>query len=234
MLFRSITDLWGIAAGYGKRLNKLGIESVEDLAKAPLSLLREHFGVMGEQFHNLANGIDESDIREKYIPETTSFSIGQALYRDFTSKEIPVILREMSDSLCARLHKENVVTDVVHLAIMYSLSCKSPGFSHQIKLNIPSDNNDIIFKNISAMYQKYVQDLPIRRTYISFGHLTQRDKVQLSLFDETYNNEEDRTKQITIEKIQSKYGKDKLYRATALLDESTFIDRSKQIGGHRK
>ncbi|MEG1313997.1 MAG: DNA repair protein, partial [Bacilli bacterium] len=66
------------------------------------------------------------------------------------------------------------------------------------------------------------------------GHLTKRNKIQLSLFENNEQLEENRNKQIVIEKVQQKYGKDKLYRATALLDESTFIERSKQIGGHKK
>ncbi|MEG0034169.1 MAG: damage repair protein [Bacilli bacterium] len=229
-----VTDIWGIASGYGKRLSKIGIETVKDLATAPVSVLRDNFGIMGQQLHDLANGIDESNLREKYIPETTSFSTGQALFRDYTKTEVVTLLREMTDNLCVRLHNSNLVTDVIYVAVMYTFKAKKAGFSHQSKLVLPIDDNDLLFDNILQMYNKYIDDLPIRNVYISFGHLIKRNKVQLSLFENNEQLEENRNKQIVIEKVQQKYGKDKLYRATALLDESTFIERSKQIGGHKK
>ncbi len=230
-----LSDLWGISTGYETRLNALGINTVGELANTDIAILRENFGIMGDQLHDLANGIDDSDIRVKYVSKTTSFSTGQALFRDFTYKEVRTLFREMTDNLCQRLHENNVETSVVSLAVMYSAKCKvSAGFSHQAKLVQPSDNNQDIYEVVLQMYDKYVQDYPIRRLYLAFGDLRKRNVTQLSLFDDYIEKDEERSANIAIEQVKSKYGRDKIYRATALLDESTYIERTHQIGGHHK
>ena len=51
---------------------------------------------MGSQLRDLANGIDKSDIREKYVPKETNLSIGQTLIRDYKMDEVPLLLEESS------------------------------------------------------------------------------------------------------------------------------------------
>lgn len=232
---KPLHKLWGISSGYERRLNALGINTVGELAHTDVSVLREEFGIMGEQLWNLANGRDEANIQEKYVPKTTSFSTGQTLWRDFNWEECRTLLREMSDSLCQRLHESNKECSVVSIAVLYSKKITvARGFSHQVKLTQPSDDNEEIYDVIMSIYDKYIQNYPIRQLYIACGNLRERNSHQLSLFDDNEQREEDRTATITIEKIQSKYGKDKIHRATALLDGSTYLERANQIGGHKK
>lgn len=231
---KPLSELWGISSGYEKRLNRIGVFDVGQLANCDIAILRDNFGVMGDQLHDLANGIDESNIQEKYVSETTSFSTGEALYRDFTYKEVRTLIREHNDNLCARMHKQNLQTSVIGLAIMYSKACETVGFSHQMKLIQPCDNNNDIYSDLMQIYDKYIEDLPIRRIYISFGNLSFRGYQQMSLFEDNDVKENQRNEQLIIEQVQEKFGKTKLSRATALLDESTYIQRSNQIGGHRK
>lgn len=231
---KPLSKLWGISTGYEKKLNNLGIFSVGDLANSNKNLLIENIGVMGEQLHDLANGIDDSDLREKYIPKSNSFSTGQALIRDYTYKEIPTIIQEMVDLLCKRLHKNNLTTSSVSLIIIYSKACQEGGFSHQVKLTHPSDNNEDILNYILDIYKRFIKDEPIRNVYISFNTLKVRKHLQLDLFEDVIEKEKDRSAMVTIENIQDKYGKTKIARGSVLLDSSTYLERAKQIGGHRK
>ena len=230
-----LSKVWGINTGYERRLNALGIRTMYELAHTDVDVLRSNLGIMGEQLWNLANGRDEANIREKYIPKTTSFSTGQTLYRDFSMVETRTLLREMSDNLCQRLHENNLETNVVAVAILYSAKIKeSRGFSHQVKLIQSSDDNEEIYEVIMNMYDSYIEDYPIRRIYIGFGGLQNRTIKQLSLFDDNEEKELDRAMIIAMEQIQNKYGKSKIHRATALLEDSTYLERANQIGGHRK
>ena len=43
----------------------------------PISILKTKFGIIGEQLWRHANGIDESDIHEKYEPSEKSFLLGK-------------------------------------------------------------------------------------------------------------------------------------------------------------
>lgn len=76
--------------------------------------------------------------------------------------------------------------------------------------------------------------MPIRKLYISYSCLVERTKIQYSLFNDENNDIKLRNATITLEYLQDKYGKDKVFLGTSLLDESTYFERNKQIGGHKK
>ena len=52
---------------------------------------------MGEQLWEHANGIDNTNLRDKYIPQDTSFSLGQVLWKDYTPPQARLILKEMTE-----------------------------------------------------------------------------------------------------------------------------------------
>ena len=60
-----ITEIWGISRGTEAHLKRIGIRSMKELAHCDRGFLEEEFGVMGLQLHDLANGIDRTDIRQK-------------------------------------------------------------------------------------------------------------------------------------------------------------------------
>ena len=230
---KPLSKMWGISVGYEKRLNNLGIFTVEQLATADKDMLKRELGVLGEQLWEHANGIDNTNIRIKYVPKETSLSLGQVLFRDYKIKEVETIIREMNDDLSMRLREQDKLTSVVGLAIGYSMS-EDGGFSRQIGLDIPTDDTDILFNTLIKIYHKYVEDKPIRRVYLSFGKLTTNKYEQLSLFEDNEKLDKQRKLQKTIDKVKSLYGKDAISRGSSLLEESTAKERHNQIGGHRK
>lgn len=232
---KDLSSVWGISTGYKSRLDQMGINTMEDLAKADINYLKLNFGQVGLTLHDMANGEDYSLIQNKYIPMAKSFSNGQTLYRDYNYKECKTLIFEMVNNLCERLHKANYLTSCVSICVMYSLRIKEThGFAKQQKLINPTDINERIFEIVYKIYKENVRDFPIRRLYLSFNNLIKRNKVQLSLFTNEEEDIKSRNASITLEYLQEKYGKDKIFYAESLLDESTFIERSKQIGGHNK
>ena len=229
-----IDKLWGISHGYKKRLEEIGINSVEKLANTPKEYLKFKFGIIGEQLHDLANGIDNSNIREKYIPMATSFSAGQTLFEDYNWKETEVLLREICDDLCKRLHKNKKATKVIGLTIIYNYESPNPGFSKQVTLDNPTDDNDYLYKTILEIFYLYVQKIGIRKVYISFGRLSSADFLHQSLFEDNDVISENREINLVIEEIQEKYGQESISRGSSLLNKSMFKTRARQIGGHRK
>lgn len=229
---KPLNKIWGIGERLQARLNVMGINTVGELAKSNIDYIRKYFGIIGVQLVNHANGIDDSDIREVYIPKETSLSIGQVLFKDYTKDEIPLIIREMSDDLSMRLRLENKLTSQVSLFIGYS---KTGGFSRQLSLIKPTDDSDILFESLMVIFEKYIQDLPIRRVSLNFSKLIPLPNYeQLSLFEDEKETLEKRSLQHTIDLIQYRYGKNKILRASALLENSTIIERHNQIGGHRR
>ena len=230
---KPLSKMWGISSGYERRLNALGIFSVGDLARTDKYLLKKKFGIMGEQLWEHANGIDNTDLRDKYIPEETSLSLGQVLMRDYNVKEAKLILKEMNDDLCSRMRKHHQKTSRLSLMIIYSAGVGG-GFAHQVSLDYPTDDTELIFKDLEKLYDLYVSNQPIRRINISFSKLTDSEYEQLSLFESEVDSYEREMLQAVMDELKDKYGKNIVLRASSLLDESTAIERHNQIGGHHK
>ncbi|HOC80803.1 MAG TPA: damage repair protein [Bacilli bacterium] len=228
-----LSEMWGISGHLEKRLNEIGIETIGELANAPEALLIKYFGVIGKDLREHANGIDNSDIREKYIPKETSLSNGQSLFRDYKKSEMPTIIREMSDDLALRLRLEGKKTGLVALMIGYSYEYGG-GFSRQMTLVKSTSENDLIYDGLLSLFRKFCEDKPIRRVDISFGKLNFDDCEQLDLFVDPGKQINKRELRKAIDEIILRFGKDAVLRGSALLEESNVIKRHAQIGGHRK
>lgn len=228
-----LSKMWGISYGYESKLNAMGIETIGQLANTDKNLLKAKFGVMGEQLWEHANGIDNTDIRDKYIPQDTSLSLGQVLYKDYTPEQGRQILEEMNDDLSMRLREHRKMTRRIGLAVVFTYN-QGGGFSHQVTLDYPTDDTDKLYKDLLEIYEKNVGNHLIRRIYITFGQLSSGDYEQLDLFEQSKGAESKREMTKAIDSIKRKYGKDSVLRASSLLEESTAKVRHNQIGGHHK
>ena len=227
-----LSNIWGIGERLEARLNKLGIYTMKDLATSNKDFMIKHFGVIGEQLRSHANGIDEADIHEKYLPHETSLSIGQALFKNYTKDEAELIIKEMVDDLSIRLRMIKSLTGVVSIYIMYA---KNGGFARQIRLNRPTDDNDTIIESLLYVYRKNVQNEPIRRIGINYSRIIPIPKYeQLDLFIEPNIQSNARRLNQVIDDIKAKFGPNSILRASSLLSYSTVKERHAQIGGHRR
>ena len=115
-----LNKVWGIGTRTEIKLNALGIHTLGDIAHCNLGFLQSQFGVMGEQLYNHANGNDEAYMHEKYIPKSTSITVGQVLFKDYNKSNIKLVIREMNDDLSSRLRNEGKMTQLVSIYIGYS------------------------------------------------------------------------------------------------------------------
>ena len=227
-----LRKVWSIGPRTEIKLNAMNIFTVKDIATSDVDYLKSKFGVMGEQLWRHANGIDDADIHEKYEPKEKSLSLGQVLFRDYQVEETKTIIREMVDELSSRMRNQEKMTRVVALYIGYSKN--KGGFARRMTLLSATDDTQVLFDAILEIYKKHVSDLPIRNVGISFGELTNATHQQLNLFEDNNEQEERHNLQKALDLLHSKYGKNSVLRASALLEESTVKERNEFIGGHRK
>jgi DNA polymerase V len=227
-----ITEIWGISDGLERRLRLLGIRSLSELAHARKEDLEKSFGIMGDQLHDLANGIDRTDIREKYIPKETHLSIGQQLIRDYSLQEAKLILREMCDDLCLRLRFSGQKSGEVSLFVAYSAQAGG-GFAHQMSLTKPSDDNATLYDAILEIFNRYSEPKPVRDLSIGFGKLASYDYEQLDIFETSEQSLKRKQLNQAIDKIQLAYGRNACLRLSSLTPASTIHERHQQIGGHK-
>ncbi len=224
--------MWGIGKNMERNLNKMGIFSIEELAKTNPGILKDKFGVMGLELWNHANGIDTSKISDfNGQAKDKSYSNSQVLFKDYNEKNIFIIINEMIDNLCARLRNSNKECQNFGLGIGYSKNTPG-GFYHNIKLDSPTDKNNELIKYASIIFDRFYEGLPIRKVTVCAGSLKDKKGTQLNLFENYENIKKDDEVNLTIDRIKQKYGKNSILKASSLLEDSTIKERNKKVGGH--
>lgn len=228
-----LSKMWGIGRAMERNLTKLGIKTIGDIAHYNKNKLKDLYGIMGEEIYNHANGLDEAIISDyKVPPKSTSFSNSQVLFKDYDKTNIKIIIEEMCELVSRRLRHAKKQAQVIGLGIGYSKSVGG-GFYHNIKVS--ATDLESIFKEVANnIFDTYYDDSPIRKVTITAGNLVKNDSVQLNLFEDLKKLENEEKINNAIDEIKTKYGKNSIVKASALLDDSTIMDRNKKIGGHHE
>ncbi len=228
-----LTDFWGINTRTEKRLNKLGIKSVYDLAHCSPALLKKEFGVIGVQLFFHANGIDESTVYEPYQAKSKSIGNSQVLPRDYVDQtQIELVIKEMTEQVSIRLRKAQKQTTVISLYVGYAYSENKKSLHAQKKIEV-TNSIAILSNHILSLFRSGYSGGSVRRIGVSFGGLCSEEVKLISLFD-TFDKKAEKTEvlQGAIDEIRSQYGFLALQKATSLLDGSRVVARSKLVGGH--
>lgn len=232
-LITPLSKIWSIGSQMEKKLNKMGIYNLKDVSKTPKEFLIKEFGIIGGELHDHSNGIDTSNIREKYITENHSISIGQVLLKDYSINDIPILIREMLDDLLIRLRNEKSLARKVSLGIKYSKEING-GFSRQTQLINHTDDEDIIYLSLINLFNKYKDDYPVRGIYISLGSLLKAQHYQPTLFSSIDSQERKRKLINTLDCIKKRFGVNAVFRGNQLLEASNALERHNKIGGHAR
>jgi DNA polymerase V len=232
----SLSKMWGIGPRLEKKLHRLGITNVYDLAHYNKEALKEHFGILGEELYYHANGIDQSKIQDKkYIfSKRKSYGQSQVLFRDYYAPDIYIIIRETVDELTRKLRSSNYYTQTIRLGISYSKDFSS-GFNRQITLDEPTMSGNEIFKACIKLFQKFYKGFPIRKIYVGLTKLKKLEYKKISIFDyEEKSIEAENNIFHKVDEIKRKFGKNFINRSSSMLDSSTIRSRNKMVGGHHE
>lgn len=129
---RPLTDFWRVGRGYAKRLEKLGLFTMGDIARCSVGresdyyneeLLYKQFGVNAELLIDHAWGYEPCTMEQvkQYKPETNSISSGQVLHCPYEADKTKLIVKEMTDLLVLELVEKGLMTDQIVLTIGYDI-----------------------------------------------------------------------------------------------------------------
>lgn len=227
-----LSKMWGIGPRMEKNLNKLGIKTIGDLAHYNKYKLKDLYGIMGEELWNHANGIDLSIISDyKKEVKSKSYSHSQVLFKDYYEHNVKLIIKEMIEVICSRLRNNHKKAKIIGLGIGYSKGCG--GFYHNRKV-FPTDLESEFLEQSLSIFKEYYDGSPIRKVSIVAGNLVESTSFQLNLFEDVEKKLEEERLGSAIDSLKSRYGKNSLVKASALLEDSTAIERNKKIGGHHE
>jgi DNA polymerase-4 len=146
----SVRVLWGIGPVTARRLARMGVTTVRDLAQLTEAELRRNFGRSGGHMARQARGIDGHPIvterQAKSVSHETTFA--QDL-RD------PVALDEhlqrLSESVARRLKRSGLVTSTLAVKVRYA---DFTTLSRQVTLAIPTDDEQEIFRTAAVQFHR--------------------------------------------------------------------------------
>lgn len=231
---KPLSDFWQIGKGIERRLNKMGIFDMYDVAHTTQKRLYKEFGINAEYLIDHSWGKESCTIAEikAYKPKTNSITNSQVLFEDYSFIKARLVLKEMVELGSLRLIESNLVTDTIGLYIGYSKNItKATGGTRKLTnyTNIYSE----LLKAFLEIYDKTTdKDIPIRRIGVNFANVIEAESVQLSLFIDQERMDEERKLELAMCSIKNRMGKNAIIRGMDLEDGATTIIRNKLIGGH--
>lgn len=145
---KPLIDFWRVGPGYVKRLEKLGLYTMGDIAKCSTGtfdnfynedLLYKEFGINAELLIDHAWGIEPTTIEDvkKYKPKSNSLSTGQVLSCPYNYEKGMLIVKEMTELLSLDLVEKGLLTSQLTLSIGYDAESLQSGnkYKGQIELD---------------------------------------------------------------------------------------------------
>lgn len=196
-----VKELWGIGEKTMIKLNSLGIYTCGQLGRSPASLLRDHFGIIGERLRMMGMGIYNSEIDCKG-QESKSVGHSMTLPHDiWHEKDIRAYILKLSEMVGSRARRYNLMGNVISVTIRYK---NFETFSRQSRTGTHTNDTHAIYNNAMRIIKGIKLKAPIRLLGISISGLAESERPeQLHLLRE-YSKRHDLLR--AMDSINDRYG----------------------------
>lgn len=231
---KPLSDFWQIGNGIEKRLNKLNIYDMCDIANSDHKKLYKEFGINAELLIDHSYGKESCTMKDikNYKSKSKSISSSQILFEDYNFSDARLILKEMVEQKSLELVEKDLETYSIKLYIGYSKDIiKSTGGSR--KLSNPTNVYSKLIKEFLELYDKTTNRIyPIRRIGIAFCKLYKKEYEQIDLFVDLNSIKKEKNLEKTIYKLKQDMGKNVILKGMNLQEKSTAKLRNTLVGGH--
>jgi DNA polymerase IV len=199
-----VSYLWGVGRVTEKELKSMGIETIGDLARAPLVIIKNRFGEPGEIIHRMANGIDNRTV----MPDREPRSIGREItfskdIRDYETLEMTlfVLSQKISRSMRQKKYMGKVVTLKIRFSDFKTITMRTTLKDYTSAIFDIHRSSVAILKNLSLKEKK------IRLIGVYVSNLKPYSML-INLFSTDGSGSENLSR--AIDKITDKFGDSKL------------------------
>ncbi|MGN1012388.1 MAG: DNA repair protein [Clostridia bacterium] len=231
---KPLTDFWQIGKGIEKRLNKLHIYDMYDLAHYNNKKLYDEFGVNAELLIDHSVGKETCTIADikAYKPKSQSISTNQVLFEDYSWEKARLVLKEMVELKSIELVKNNIITDTIRLYIGYSKNeIKATGGT--MKLSLKTNTYTELLRAFLRLFDKTTNpNYKIRRIGISFENVEKENYIQLDFLVDREKIEKERKVEYAIGGIKRQMGNNAILKGINYEEGATTKLRNTLIGGH--
>ena len=236
-----VSDLLFAGRQTTKKLERMGVHTIGELAAMPRALLRASFGKAGETLHDYANGMDGSKVlRPDEYPSAKSIGNGTTTPRDMRSRAdaVPVVV-SLCESVGARLRRAGARGKVITLELR---DAESLGWiSRRAMLEHPTDCvRELIAVSLSLLDANHRWPEPLRSLSVRAEQLTYSSDEQLDMFTDYKSLDAQRRLDAAMDSLRERYGASAVLRGSMFAapdmslplaqEEYTFVRRLREGG----
>lgn len=206
-----ISDLFFVGRATEKKLHALGINTIGQLAKTDLDILRYHLKKHGEVIWQFANGNDVSVVQS--VPEKNKgYGNSTTIPFDVTEEGVAkLVLLALAETVGTRLRAAGVKAEVIAVGI------KNSDFeyaSHQRTLLNATNITKEIYGYAAQLFDELWDGKPIRHLGIHTSRIRDGyDMRQINMFDIDIDYKKLERLDSTVDSIRKRYGIDSVKRA---------------------
>ncbi len=204
-----VSKIWGIGKVTNDALNRLGIQTVEQLRTTPPNTLALVFKNRVDKILKLAHGIDNRPV-ETYS-EAKSFSAEETFAADIMDKDTLLsILHNQVEEVSQRLRAEKLQARTVTLKLRYS---DFKTITRSSTLESPTNVTQLFLLEAKTLFSNWYTKSAAPLRLIGFGAsgISPQGSGQMMLFNDPEQEKQKKVDNI-LDKIKEKFGTDSLKR----------------------
>ncbi|MBX4186791.1 MAG: DNA polymerase IV [Candidatus Doudnabacteria bacterium] len=194
---KKFSDLWGLARGWTKRLNALGIQTPSQLLDYPVQNLLAVFGKPGFYIWQRVSGLEIDQVQ---TAEDLPKSFGHSWVLNFrtTDKErLKVVIMRLAEKAARRMRREGFISTGMYLSITLA---DGRNFHRSKKLKFVIETGHQLYEEALKIWKGWEFEENVMHIAVGFTNL-QLKVTQLGLFPEKFSQLVP-----TLDLINDKYG----------------------------
>jgi DNA polymerase IV len=216
-----VGELLYVGRSTGRKLYKVGILTIGDLANAPIGFLKKLLGKWGETLWFFANGIDETPVTALDFSSVIK-GIGNSMTtaRDLVNNDdVRLTFYVLSESVAERLRRHNFKAGTIQI---YIRDNELASIDRQAKLlGISNISGEIAKTSMEIFISNWNWQKPIRSLGVRATDLVTADTcIQLSLLEDCNKRIRLESLETSIDEIRKRFGHYAIQRALLLKDKA--------------
>ena len=198
-----VEDLFMVGHSTAPKLRSININTIGELAKFDVEILKHKLKSHGQVIWNYANGIDFSEVRTGNSIEMKGIGNSTTIAFDVEEKDTAhKVLLSLCETVGMRLRDSQNCCTVVSISIRGS---DLIFYSRQKKLSVATDSTRRIYETACYLFDGAWKGNPVRHLGVHITDFCGNDFYQCSMMD-NFNYEKDRKINKTVDEIRLKYG----------------------------
>lgn len=222
---QSVSSIYGIGAATRRKLEAMGIVTVDDLSDAPESLLHRMFGVIGPALKAAARGEDRSPL-VPYHQRPRAKSIGHEYTLPRDSRD-PSVLRAVLLGLCEKVSGDLRAVSLMSREVRLKVRmCDWTLIGRQSRLARTASSTRALFQSAWGLYSREVPPRPVRMVGVSAASLS--DARGAPFMEDLFEARGDGVLDSAIDRIRDSFGGSAIRRASLIGSTTSGKGRSER------